>query len=78
MLRIRLQRTGRENIPTFRLVVAEHSRPVKGKINEILGYFLPHRTPKVLEYKVERVVHWIKHGALPSNTVARLLKKKRI
>lgn len=75
MLRIRLQRTGRENIPTFRLVVAEHTKPVKGKYKEIIGYFLPHRTPKVIEYKKERIVHWIKHGASPSNTVARLLKK---
>ena len=75
MLRIRLQRTGRENLPTFRLVVAEHTKPVKGKYKEILGHFLPQRNPKALEYKTERIVHWIKHGAHPSNTVARLLKK---
>ena len=75
MLRIRLQRTGRENLPTFRLVVAEHQKPVKGKYKEILGHFLPLHNPKILEYKAERIVHWIKHGARPSNTVARLLKK---
>ena len=75
MLRIRLQRTGRENLPTFRLVVAEHQKPVKGKYKEILGHFLPLHNPKILEYKAERIVHWIKHGASPSNTVARLLKK---
>ena len=47
MLVIRLQRTGRENTPTYRLVVAEKARPVKGKFLEVLGHFLPARTSTI-------------------------------
>lgn len=75
MLVIRLQRTGRENLPTYRLVVAEKARPVKGKYLEIVGHYLPARDPAVFEKQDERIAHWISKGAIPSETVARLLKK---
>lgn len=75
MLVIRLQRTGRENLPTYRLVVAEKARPVKGKYLEIVGHYLPARNPPVFEHKDEQINAWIAKGATPSDTVARLLKK---
>lgn len=75
MLVIRLQRTGRRNLPTYRIVVAEKSVSVRGKVLESMGYFLPKRDPSVLEYKADRVNHWVKQGAHLSDTVARLLKK---
>lgn len=75
MLVIRLQRTGRKNLPAFRLVLAEKARPVKGKFLEILGHYLPARTPPVFEWQGERIAHWMSQGAHPSNTVARLLRK---
>lgn len=75
MLKIRLQRTGRENIPTYRLVVAEKRKPVKGKFQEVVGHYLPNRTPAVFECNDERITFWIGNGAIPSETVARLLRK---
>jgi small subunit ribosomal protein S16 len=75
MLTIRLQRTGRENVATYRIVVVEKARAAKGKFLEIIGFYLPQRTPAVLDVKKDRVVHWVKFGAHPSSTLARLLKK---
>ena len=75
MLVIRFQRTGRRNVPTFRLVVAEKSAAVKGKIVEYLGHYLPARNPHVFEFEKDRLDHWIKMGACPSNTAARLLTR---
>jgi len=72
---LRLQRTGRNSIPTYRVVVAEKKWPVKGRFIEILGYYLQDRNPSVWEIKEERVRHWLQHGAVPSGTVARLLVK---
>jgi small subunit ribosomal protein S16 len=72
---IRLQRTGRENLPTYRLVVAEKARPVKGKFLEIIGHYLPARDPVVFEHNDERIAYWIGRGAIPSDTVARMLKR---
>lgn len=75
MLVIRLQRTGRGNEPAFRLVVAEHSAPVKGRFKEMLGFYLPAHDPVELKFNEERITHWVSLGAQPSNTVARLLSK---
>ncbi|MDB4977932.1 MAG: small subunit ribosomal protein [Candidatus Peribacteria bacterium] len=75
MLVIRLQRTGRENLPSYRLVVAEKRKPVKGKFMEILGHYLPARNPAIFEHNPENITKWIEKGAIPSNTVARLLRK---
>ncbi len=76
MLVIRLQRTGRKNLPSFRLVVAEKARSAKGKFQEIVGHYLPAQEPPVIEVTKDRITHWVKQGAQPSDTVARLLKRQ--
>jgi small subunit ribosomal protein S16 len=75
MLVIRLQRTGRSNLATYRIVLAEKKSAAKGKFQEILGHYLPTQKTPVLKVDADRAAHWIKLGAVPSDTVARLLKK---
>ena len=75
MLVIRLQRTGRENLPTYRVVLSEKSQHVKKGAQEIFGHYLPSRETPVFECNQERIAHWVKMGAIPSDTVARLLRK---
>lgn len=76
MLKIRLTRTGRKNRPHYRLVVAEHSAPVKGKFIAILGSYDP--LNKKVQLKKDEIIAWMNKGAKPSNTVAKLLKKQGI
>ena len=78
MLVLRLQRTGRKNLASYRLVVAEKARAVKGKFHAILGHYLPQQKPKVFKMEQDKVVEWISKGAVPSETVARLLKKEGV
>ena len=75
MLVIRLQRTGRENTPAFRIVVSEKARSAKKGTLEILGHFLPSRETPVFECKQDRVEYWVSKGAKPSDTLARHLKR---
>ena len=76
MLRIRLQRIGRKKKPNYRIVVAEHSSAVvKNKYVEQLGYYNPLASEKVFEVNTEKLLEWIKKGAKPTNTIARLLKQ---
>lgn len=75
MLVLRLQRTGRKNDATYRVVVTEKSAPMKSGELEIIGHYLPSRKPSVFECDQERATYWIGKGALPSDTVARHLKK---
>ena len=74
MLKIRLTRTGKKKQPNYRIVVAEHSAPIQGKFVEIIGNYNPF-TKKVFLDK-EKVEKWLKAGAKPSNTVAKILEKE--
>lgn len=76
MLVLRLQRTGRKNLPTYRIVVAEKARPVKGKFLEIVGHYLPAGKESTFKIEKEKIEQWVSKGARPSDTLARLLKKE--
>ena len=76
MLVIRLQRTGRENTPTFRIVVSEKARSAKKGAHEILGFYLLNQKSPVFKCDVERAKYWISKGACPSDTMARIFKKQ--
>ena len=76
MLKIRLQRKGRKNRPFYRIVVAEHSAPVKGKFIEIVGHYDPLTKETVL--KKDIIVKYLSNGAQPSQTFARLAAKNGI
>jgi len=78
LLKIRLSRTGRKNYPSYRIVVAEHSAPIKGKFLEVLGNYIPTREPKVFECDEKKVREWIAKGAKPTDTVAALLNKNGV
>ncbi len=76
MLIIRLTRIGKKNQPKYRLVLTEHTYPIKGKFIEILGHYDPSNDE--FEIKKDRVEHWLKNGSKVSQTAASLLKKKGI
>lgn len=72
MLKIRLQRTGRTNNPSYRVVVTEHTNgPKSGRATEILGSYNPKTKERVLNG--ERIKHWIKNGAQASGTMHNML-----
>ena len=75
MLVIRLSRTGRKKIPTYRIVVAEKSAAVKGKSHEVVGHYNPALAVPELIYDKERILHYLSNGAQPSETLARILTK---
>ena len=71
MLKIRLQRVGKKNAPSYRVVLAEHTAPPQGKFQEILGFYNPRKKEK--SFKKERIEHWLSKGAQLSPTVHNLL-----
>ena len=76
MLVIRLARTGKKKQAYFRIVVADKRRAVGAKFVEILGNYNPHQ--KKLELNQEKLNEYMKNGAQPSNTLAKILKKEGI
>ncbi len=77
MLRIRLSRHGRKKDPHFRVVVAEKHKAREGRFVEIVGYYNPALKPVRLKLDLDRIEHWVKQGAQPSNTVRVLINKVR-
>lgn len=74
MLMIRLARFGAKKKPTYRVVVIEKERARNSSAVEVVGYYNPVSQPAEVKLDHGRIEHWIKVGAQPSDTVARLLK----
>ncbi|MBY0495368.1 MAG: 30S ribosomal protein S16 [Cyanobacteria bacterium] len=74
MLAIRMRRTGSKKRPFFRVVVSEGKSKKEGEFIEVLGFYNPRTRPAVVEINKERIAHWIKNGARPSDSVRTLLK----
>ena len=75
MVRIRLRRTGKKKVPSYRIVVADARAPRDGRFIEIIGNYAPTRQPKVLNIDSARARYWLSVGAQPSDTVQYLFKK---
>ena len=73
MLRIRLSRHGRTHRPFFRVVLTEHTKPVKSGYQQVLGWYDPINHKQDLD--IEAIKSWISKGAQPSVRVAKLAYK---
>ena len=72
MLKIRLQRTGRTNDPSYRVVVTEHTNgPKSGRAVEKVGAYNPKSKERTLD--AERIKYWISKGAKASGTMHNML-----
>lgn len=74
MVRIRLRRIGLKGQPTYRIVAADKESPRDGRFLEILGVYNPRTNPATVHLKEDRVFHWMKNGALPTESVAKIFK----
>mgnify|MGYP003342857961 FL=1 len=74
MLMIRLARFGGKKRPTYRVVVIDKERARDSRAVEVVGTYNPVAQPAAVKLNHERISHWMKNGAQPSDTVARLLK----
>jgi small subunit ribosomal protein S16 len=75
MLMIRLARFGAKKKPSYRVVIMEKERARNSRCLEVVGFYNPVSQPQVVKLEHERIHHWLKNGAQPSETVSRLLKK---
>ena len=75
MLAIRLRRTGSKKRPFFRVVVTDSRTARDSSFVEVLGHYNPRTNPETLELKRDRLDHWVKLGAVPSDTVRTLVDR---
>jgi len=75
-LKIRLTRAGAKKRPFYRIVVADSRYPRDGRFIEIVGTWnpiLPKNDEKRVTLNTERIEHWRKVGAQPTDRVLRFL-----
>jgi small subunit ribosomal protein S16 len=77
MLAIRLTKVGAKKQPFYRIVVTERASARDSASVEILGHYNPRSQPERLDIDRERLAHWIKAGARPSDTVRTLLARHK-
>jgi small subunit ribosomal protein S16 len=74
---IRLTRAGTKKVPYYRVVAADPRSPRDGRFIEQLGVYDPLREPVEFRIDEERLAHWLRVGALPSQTVGELLRRQK-
>lgn len=74
MVRIRLRRVGLKGQPSYRIIAADKEAPRDGRFLEILGFYNPRTEPSTITLKEDRVFHWMKNGALPTESVAQIFR----
>jgi small subunit ribosomal protein S16 len=74
MVRIRLRRVGSRHQPSYRIVVADRESPRDGRFLEVIGHYNPRTQPATVDLDEARLYHWLQHGAMPSESLAQVLR----
>ena len=75
MVVIRLRRAGSKKRPFFRVVAADSRAARDSSFVEILGHYNPRSKPAIVQVDKERLDHWLKNGAQPSDSVRTLIAR---
>ncbi len=79
MVSIRLSRGGAKKRPFYHIVVTDQRNRRDGRYIERVGFFNPvaRGAEEKLRVDIDRIEHWIGHGAQPSDRVSTLIKDFR-
>jgi small subunit ribosomal protein S16 len=76
VVKLRLRRVGKKKHPIYRIVAADIRSPRNGRYLEAVGQYNPNVNPIALTIKDERVIHWLRRGAQPTDTVRSLFQRQ--
>lgn len=74
---LRLARAGAKKMPYYHVVATDSRNPRDGRFIEAIGAYDPNHEPAKFEVNEDRLQHWLKVGAKPSETVAGLLRRTK-
>ena len=78
MVKIRLRRIGKKKAPFYRIVVADARTSMQSNTLAEIGTYDPLKEPAGVKINEEEAKKWLKNGAQPTETVARLFKNAGI
>ena len=73
-VKIKLKRLGKIRTPQYRIVIADARTKRDGRAIEEIGKYHPKEDPSFIEVKSDRVQYWLGVGALPTESVAAILR----
>ena len=73
---IRLKRQGRKKRPFYRVIAIDSRSHREGREIERLGWYDPVKEGLSVEFKEDRIFHWLGQGAIPTDTVNSLMRKR--
>jgi small subunit ribosomal protein S16 len=76
--KLRLQRHGGKKRPFYYIVAAHSTVTRDGKFIEKIGTYNPLTIPATIELNRERALYWLNTGAVPTDTVDRILSFKGV
>ena len=74
MVRIRMQRVGRPHQPHYRIVAIHGTKARDAASLEVIGHYHPMEKTNKVTLNGDRMKHWLKVGAQPSDTLRTVLK----
>ena len=79
-VRIRLTRTGRKNLPSYRIAAFDGRTRRDGPALEVLGWFNPlsREAGKGFKVRTDRVEDWLRRGARMTMAVEELLERQGV
>jgi small subunit ribosomal protein S16 len=78
LVKLRLKRMGKKHKPIYKIVAADSRSPRDGKFIEALGSYNPNPDPMEIKLNTDRVIYWLKTGAIPTDTVRNLFSKEGV
>jgi len=73
---IRLTRTGRKNLPSYRVVATQTRTKRDGKFLDIIGFYNPSTVPASFDYDKKKFQEWVSKGAIVSDAVKKMVEGK--
>jgi small subunit ribosomal protein S16 len=77
-VRIRLTRRGRKKLALYDVIVADARAPRDGKFIEKIGTYNPLTNPATIDIDNQKAFDWLMKGALPTETVNKMLSHRGI
>ncbi len=67
---------GKKKLPIYKIVAADSRARRDGAFLEALGIYNPQTNPMSIDLKEEKILRWLKNGALPTDTVRNIFSRK--
>jgi small subunit ribosomal protein S16 len=79
-VKLRLKRIGRTHRAVYRVAVMDSRRPRDGRVLEEVGHYDPANRAAEQQVRLDepRIRYWLGVGAVPTDTVAKLLARRGI